>query len=189
MMSDLFEMWNILCERRVEAARSLSPHSECIDSLSGRRRAGRKQGSRSSSLGLDLQKLASRLGKLGGRMSISDEFWAVAHRDPDGARRRLLRSERFRAQSMAEPRPSEMRAPLEAPSDDEEPPESAADVDRFAGKLPSNHRRNDVGQRRSAKVQRGGASQFGADVDPRPYSFGASASRDDSSGDRSKTIP
>ena len=60
--------------------------------------------------------------KRGGRLTLLDEYWVVAHRNHDRARRRLLRAAWLRAHWMAEPKPFVAGTPLGNPSDDEDPP-------------------------------------------------------------------
>ena len=116
-------MWNILCARRVEAARALAPLTDRVDSLAGCRWAAWESGAMSINLALGFQKLAARRSKLGSRRSLLDEIRAAVRRNLDRARRRLQWSDWFRAHSITEPRPVEMGAPLEGPSADEDPPE------------------------------------------------------------------
>ena len=78
----------------------------------------------------------------------------MVRRNIDRARRRLQRSDRFRAHCVAEIRPFGVGTRLDEPPDSEDPPEVPADVGRLGGKIAGDFRCNPAGQRQHDRVQR-----------------------------------
>ena len=119
--ADVYAAREILRGRRMSAVRLVTPRTDRIDSRAVRRRSGRGHGTVPKGFALSLLEPTIHQGNCGRRMRPQDENWVVVHRSSDRARRRLLRPELFRANSMAEPRPSEAGPPVDEPSGNEDP--------------------------------------------------------------------
>ena len=145
--ADSSEMRKILGERRMDAVCMVSLHADRIDSLTGCRRARWEHGAPPTGFELSLQELVNRQNALGGRLGASGEYWGVVCRNIGRARRRLQRSEWFRAHSMTEPRLSRAGDPFDEPSADEDPPVLHSDLDWSGGNVAGKFSGNPARQR------------------------------------------
>ena len=128
----------IFCGRRIDAARPISPHVARIDTPTVRRCAGWGRGTLPIGFALNLRKFANRGG---------------LHRNLDRARRRLQRSELFRAHSMAELWSLEVGAPCDEPSDDDDQTVLPSELDRSGGSITGNSQGTAAGNHHRGGVQ------------------------------------